>query len=294
MEFRLTKNSSNETKECTNIKETKKEKEKETKSFIENIKELKHDIKNTYKDNQLENMNNNYIKVELYNVSEYNTSVNNNLPYKLEVEQIGWEESAKSNIMKIKSLENIFLCKKHNKTLTKYINFVYILDKTTIQGFVRNMFIEKVLEENLKENLEELYKLFMEFPENLSAFEKLIESFSKDLSIGFGCNSVFRAKNILEDSEWTLCSAINCLRQLGITLEWIQCGLYKDWFYIDCMGLDNNKVEETFFECLKCWKPKLSNILEEKEIELDFSSFITKVNEDLDYVKVKRNVEKNY
>ena len=56
------------------------------------------------------------------------------------------------------------------------------------------MFIEKVLEENLKENLEELYKLFMEFPENLSAFEKLIESFSKDLSIGFDCNSAFRAE----------------------------------------------------------------------------------------------------
>ena len=168
MEFRLIKNLSNETKECTNIKETKKEKEKENKSSIENISELKHDIKNIYKDNQLEKMNNNCIKEELY-------YFNQNFLLVLSF--------SKSNIMKIKSLENIFLCKKHNKTLTKYINFVYILDKTTVPDFIGNMFVERVLEENLKENLE-----------NLSAFEKLIERFSKDLSIGFGCNSVLEQK----------------------------------------------------------------------------------------------------
>ena len=95
---------------------------------------------------------------------------------------------------------------------------------------------------------------------------------------------------ILEDSEWTLCSIENCLRPAGITLKWIQCGSCKDWFHINCMGLDNNKeMEETFFACLKCWKPKLLNILEEdEEIELDFSGFITEANEDLDYVKAKR------
>ena len=88
-----------------------------------------------------------------------------------------------------------------------------------------------------------------------------------------------------------------------MALEWIQCGLGKDWFKINCMGLDNNKEgEETFFACLKCWKPKLSVILEEdEEIELGFSGFITEVNEDLDYVKAKRcknaakkNAEKKY
>ena len=95
---------------------------------------------------------------------------------------------------------------------------------------------------------------------------------------------------MLEDSEWTLCSEINCLRPKGITLKWIQCGSCKNWFHINCMGLENNKeIEETFFACLKCWKPNLPNILEdEEEIELDFSGFITEVNEDLDYVKAKR------
>ena len=97
---------------------------------------------------------------------------------------------------------------------------------------------------------------------------------------------------MLEDSEWTLCSEINCLRPKGITLKWIQCGSCKNWFHINCMGLENNKeIEETFFACLKCWKPNLPNILEdEEEIELDFSGFITEVNEnlDLDYIKAKR------
>ena len=95
---------------------------------------------------------------------------------------------------------------------------------------------------------------------------------------------------MLEDLEWTLCSATNCLKPSGITLKWIQCGSCKDWFHINCMGLDNNKeIEETFFACLKCWRPKLPQLLEdEEEIELDFSGFITEINDELDYIKGKR------
>merc|ERR1712082_204847 len=97
---------------------------------------------------------------------------------------------------------------------------------------------------------------------------------------------------ILSNSQWTICASNNCSRPSGVTLKWIQCESCEDWLHTHRMGLDNNKeIEENFFACLKCWKPKLPQLLEEEEeeeMELDFSGFITEVNEELDYIKGKR------
>ena len=215
------------------------------KNLLENINELKHYVEIIHKDNKLENMNKNCVRGELFSDSTNNILVNSKSQYKLEVEQIGLEELAESN-MKIKLQENNFLCKKHSKTPTKYINYVYILDTTTVPDSVKKIFIKKVLEKNS----EKLYRLSVRFLENLSALEKLIESLSKDLFVS--CNSVPREENmwigcICDDWWHEKCSNIleNSYSKQNKKLNW-RCSEYskesKIFIKISVNTVKNNKI----------------------------------------------------
>ena len=104
-------------------------------------------------------------------------------------------------MIKIKSLENNSLGKNIVEALTKYMNSAYTLEETMVPDF--DNIIKKVLKESLEENLEEFYKLFTEFLENLSDFEKLIKLL-KDFPICSGSSYVSRTENM-----WINCLSCN-------------------------------------------------------------------------------------
>ena len=81
------------------------------------------------------------------------------------------------------------------------MNSAYTLEETMVPDF--DNIIKKVLKEGLEENLEEFYKLFTEFLENLSDFEKLIKLL-KDFPIcsGYVSSTENMWINCLSCSDW--------------------------------------------------------------------------------------------